>query len=289
MPKYSICMCNYNMAGTLKPALESILTQIDDSFEIVIVDDGSSDDSVKVIESLQRSWPQLRLFRLERDASRHLGFTRNKSVELATGEYVLLHLDCDDIAAPYIQDFVEVFHQIEHCLQKDIMLSGRPIQMGKRDFLLTHGPYKNIHRGEDRDMWARFAAIDAYIPLYNENLKTVLPKSFSNKLYRAFYYTFDHLRNDFRKDARLFDFLRFELFHQKNFSVRVKLIRLFLTLPAWIMAKIQGRIVMEEHIADPDKMAAYRQKTGGTFEEILSRNGCAADWSKISADARSVF
>jgi len=289
MPKYSICMCNYNMAGTLKPALESILVQLDDRFEVVIVDDGSSDDSVEVIRSLQRSWPQLRLVALERDAKRYLGFTRNASIEHATGEYVLLHLDCDDIASPFIKDFVEVFHQIENCLKKDIMLSGRPIQMGRRDFLMQYGPYHNIHRGEDRDMWSRFAAIDAYIPMNNKNLKTILPKSFSDKLYRAFYYTFDHLRNDFRKDAKLGEFLKFEFFYQKNFNWRVRLIRLFLTMPAWLVARIQGSLPSDNHIADSARFAAYRDKTGGTFTEILERNGCRPDWSKLTPAARSVF
>ena len=105
--RYSICMCNYNMASTLEKALRSILEQIDpDSYEVVLVDDGSKDNSVEIVKSMQKKFSNLKLVCLERDFNRKLGFTRNISVQEANGEYVLLHLDCDDITAPNIQDFV---------------------------------------------------------------------------------------------------------------------------------------------------------------------------------------
>ena len=47
--KYSICICNYNMADTIDKALISVLDQVDERFEILVIDDGSSDDSIKVI------------------------------------------------------------------------------------------------------------------------------------------------------------------------------------------------------------------------------------------------
>ena len=34
---YSICMCNYNMADTLERSLTSLLTQLDDEFEVVLI------------------------------------------------------------------------------------------------------------------------------------------------------------------------------------------------------------------------------------------------------------
>ena len=36
-PTYSICMCNYNMADTLERSLTSLLTQLDDEFEVVLI------------------------------------------------------------------------------------------------------------------------------------------------------------------------------------------------------------------------------------------------------------
>ena len=163
--KYSVCMCNYNMADTLERSLTSILDNVDDRFEVVLVDDGSTDNSVEVARALALRYKNLRVVGLRRDAKRKLGLTRNISIQHAMGEYVMLHLDCDDIFGPYLPDFVEVFHRIEECLGRDILLSGQHINMARREFLLKHGPYRNLYRGEDRDLWSRLLTANAYIPL----------------------------------------------------------------------------------------------------------------------------
>jgi glycosyltransferase involved in cell wall biosynthesis len=277
------------MEGTLERALTSILSQIDDRFEVVIVDDGSSDQSVKVIERLQKNHPSLRLIGLPRDPNRKLGFTRNISIQEARGEFVLLHLDCDDITAPYIKEFVNVFHQIEGRMDSDFLLSGRPIQMARRDFLLQHGPYRNIHRGEDRDMWVRLAELKAYIPLEHTSFKTILPKSRQERFYRVIYYTFDHLRNDFRKGLKLGTFLHYEIERPERFTLPTRIVRLILMLPAWVWAKIDGPMPETEIFKDPDDFAAYRVKNGGTFSEVMYRVGGEPDWTNFNAEAREIF
>ena len=277
------------MARTLPIALASILDQIDEQFEIVLVDDGSSDNSVDVIKKMQAQYSNLRLVELQRDSNRKLGFTRNASIREAKGEYVLLHLDCDDVTAPMIVDFTKVFHQIEKALKKDILLSGRPIQMGKRDFLLSQGPYHNIHRGEDRDMWGRFGLIEAYIPLQNKSFKTILPKTRSDKIYRSVYYTFDHLRNDFRRGMPIGKFLYYEFLKQKTFSWSYRLLRFALVVPAWARAKTEEPIPMDENWANFAEFAAYRERVGGSFTEILRKNNCEPDWSELTPDAQIYF
>lgn len=288
-PIYSICMCNYNMEKTLDPALRSILDQVDSTFEIVIVDDGSSDKSVAVIKTLQTEYPILRLIELKRDPKRKLGLTRNISIEEARGEYVLLHLDCDDITAPFIKDFTRVFHQIEQCRNKDFLLSGRPIQMGKKSFLLEHGPYRNIHRGEDRDLWARLASIDACIPINHKSLKTRLPKSRSEVLYRAIYYTFDHLRNDFRKQKSYFRFLHFEFTQPERFSWQMRILRLAISLPAWIKAMIEGPMPQVKIMETHEGFGQYRIKHEKTFPEILKSSSHNPDWSQLSLEGKLIF
>ncbi len=288
VPKYSICMCNYNMAATLEPALRSILDQLDERFEVVIVDDGSSDNSVEVIKSLQQQYKNLRLVPLKRDGERQLGFTRNASIKEAQGDYVLLHLDCDDITAPHIKDFVNVFHQIESAVGKDILLSGRPIQMGRKDFLLAQGPYRNIHRGEDRDMWGRFAVNDAIYFLTHKGFKTVLPKTAGDRLYRAVYYTFDHLRNDFRGDVDMKKFFYYEVFVQK-FGLKTKLVRMMVMLPAYISGKLKGPLPAAKTMENYEEFAKYALENGGTFTEILQKNDASPDWSQLSPTAKSIF
>ena len=156
-PRYSICMCNYNMADTISRSLISILDIIDDLYEVVVVDDGSNDGSQFILYDLMSQYKQLRVFCLPRDSKRKLGFTRNFSIHKAVGEYVILHLDCDDIFNRHILDFVTVFHHIEQALGRDVLVSGCHINVARKSFLTQYGPYQNIFRGEDRDLWSRLA------------------------------------------------------------------------------------------------------------------------------------
>lgn len=294
MIQYSICVCNYNMAGTLERAMASILDQLDERFEMVIVDDGSSDGSIKAVERLQKRYPGLiRLVALPRDATRRLGFTRNISLEEARGVYALLHLDCDDITAPYIKDFITLFHRIETCFERPFLLSGAPIQMGNRAFLLSQGPYRNINRGEDRDMLSRLAAEGRLVPFAHKSFKTRLPKTLGERIYRSVYYTYDSHVNTFRAGESLMNFLRLELGKNQNrFSFRTRLMRLALTGPGWIAARFKGplpRLSAQETLETPEERVAHRLQHGGTYAQIMARHGKDADWSGLSPAARAMF
>jgi len=280
------------MARTLETALESVLSQIDERFEVVLVDDGSSDNSVEIAEALMEKYKSLRLIALKRDSKRKLGFTRNKSIEEARGEYVLLHLDCDDVTSPYIIDFVEVFHQIEACFPKDLFLSGLPIQMAKRSFLIESGPYQNIMRGEDRLLWSYMAAKGSYVKLDHISFKNRLPQGFGEKLYRAVYYTFDHFRNDFRGGSSLLKFFYYESRKRKigkRFPLGLKIIRLMVSIPAWIVAKFQGDLPPIEKMSSHEAFVAYKEEFGGSFEDIVKKFDAEPNWEKLSEQGRLVF
>ena len=133
--EYSICVANFNMADTLEQALTSVLGQLDHRFEVVVVDDGSSDGSVAVLDRLANRFPFLRYISLPRSRKRLLGETRNIGIRAARGKYILLHIDADDVWEPYIKDFVAVFHRIERCVGRDIYLQGQQIGIGRK--LLT--------------------------------------------------------------------------------------------------------------------------------------------------------
>lgn len=288
-PKYSICMCNYNMEDTLETSLTSILDQLDDRFEVLVVDDGSTDESVTIIKNLQARFHNLRLIALNRDRKRKLGLTRNISVQEAKGEYVLLHLDCDDVYDSFLIDFTTAFHQIENCMKKDVLLSGQHINIGKRSFLLKHGPYRNMFRGEDRDLWSRLATIGAYIPLEHVDFATRLPKTFKEKLSRIIFYTWDHLTNDFRAGATLKAFLYYEKKRTGIMSLKYRLIRLLMAIPAWFAAKLQEPLPQNNSMKTPEAFNAYREKVGGTYSEIMSRHGHDPDLSFLSPEAQKIF
>lgn len=288
-PKYSICMCNYNMADTLQPALTSILEQVDHRFEVVIVDDGSSDNSIEVLKRLQACYPSLKIIPLIRDKSRKLGLTRNTNIEAASGQYVLLHLDCDDVYGPFIKDFVEVFHQIETASGHDILLSGQHINMGRRDFLLRHGPYRNLFRGEDRDLWLRLAASQSYVPILHTDFVTRLPKKKIGRLRRALIFTFDHLVNDFRYRIGLRNFFFYEFRKWPKMSLKQKLFRAVCFVPAYFVALTKPPLGPIKGMEAWDKFATYRDTAQGTFSQILNRLGKKPNWDNITPDGQHIF
>ena len=95
--RYTICICNYNVAATLEAALLSIISQVDNSYQILVVDDGSSDNSISILRDLQKRYSNFNAIFLQRDSRRKLGDTRNISIKAAKGEFVIMHIDADDI------------------------------------------------------------------------------------------------------------------------------------------------------------------------------------------------
>lgn len=288
-PSYSICMCNYNMGDTIERSLRTLFGQLDERFEIIVVDDGSDDDSVAVLRRLEADFPILRVFTLQRDSYRKLGATRNYSIEQARGEYVLLHLDCDDIFGPYLSDFVKVFHEIEKVYDYDILLSGQHINMIRRQFIIDQGMYENMYRGEDRNLWSRMAAIDAYIPMDHMDFVVRLPKTRSKRLSKAIVDTFDHMCNDHRSGIALLKYYQYEFAKRRSYSLRLFLFRLFMLIPSKIASLFMPPIVQARTVGSAEEFAAYRERVRGTYAEIVARRGGKADFSILSPGGRRVF
>lgn len=101
--KLSICIPTLNRGSYIGETLESIVSQLEDGVEIVIVDGGSTDNTEQVIDSYQHSFQNIRY--TKKDASNkqpsNEGFARdcNYAVELAKGEYCWLMTD-DDLLMP---------------------------------------------------------------------------------------------------------------------------------------------------------------------------------------------
>ena len=94
-PKITVFIPVYNREKFIGEAIESILAQTFSDFEILLVDDGSTDHSVDKIRSFSDS--RIRLVCHEENLG--IPKTRNKGVELARGQYMAM-LDSDDRAYP---------------------------------------------------------------------------------------------------------------------------------------------------------------------------------------------
>lgn len=96
-PYVSIIIPSFNSGNHLPQCLKSIIAQSYGSFEIIIVDDGSNDNTVEVIHEISMSEPRIKLF-LNRK-NRGPSFSRNLGIEKSIGDY-LLFVDSDDEMMP---------------------------------------------------------------------------------------------------------------------------------------------------------------------------------------------
>ena len=93
---FSIVIPAFNYGHYLARAMESVLAQSGDDYELIVVDDGSSDHTADVVNSYQNgSSPLTYVFQ----QNRGLAAARNLGVQLSKGEY-LLFLDADDALVP---------------------------------------------------------------------------------------------------------------------------------------------------------------------------------------------
>lgn len=92
----TVMTTNYNMAAYLPKAIESILAQTYKDFELLVVDDESSDNSVEIIQSYVEKDDRVRLLQIE-----HGGIVKARNAALQAAKYPWIAiLDADDIAVP---------------------------------------------------------------------------------------------------------------------------------------------------------------------------------------------
>ena len=103
MKKVSVIIPMYNSQSFIKECMQSVVRQSYPNWEMIVVDDGSSDKSVEICSKLSRADGRIRIV-----CQKHLGVSaaRNRGIEEAAGEF-LLFLDSDDEMHPLlIEKFV---------------------------------------------------------------------------------------------------------------------------------------------------------------------------------------
>ena len=117
-PKVSVIIPCYNSEKHLQKAVDSVLQQSLESFEIILVDDGSTDKTPYLLQQLKMS--DLRIDVITHAKNMGLGPARNSGIEQAGGEYIFF-LDSDDYIHP---NTFEVFYELASSQNLDI-LQGR--------------------------------------------------------------------------------------------------------------------------------------------------------------------
>jgi hypothetical protein len=187
-PQISVVLPVYNAERHLAEAIESILRQTHSDFELLIINDGSSDRSLDIIKRYARRDPRVRV--TDR-GNRGLIATLNEGIAEARGEYVA-RMDADDVAAPdrlakqakwlmadpacvvvgtsfILIDESGRPHTTWHCFVNDLTIRHalpaegcipHPTAMIRRSALTQAGGYRADYvAAEDYDLWRRLARV----------------------------------------------------------------------------------------------------------------------------------
>lgn len=96
-PELSICIPNYNHARYLPESFEAIFSQSYQPSEVIVIDDGSTDNSVEIVKEYQQKFPVLKLIRHEKNQGLHA--TLVEGIRIAQGKYLGL-FSADDLIMP---------------------------------------------------------------------------------------------------------------------------------------------------------------------------------------------
>ncbi len=188
MPKVSVIIPTYNRAGYIVKTLESVFAQTYTDYEVIVVDDGSTDDTEEVLKPY---YDRIIYIRKENGGQ---GSARNVGIKLAKGEYVAF-LDSDDLWLPekleiqvkfmddnpevglVFSDFVVFYEDDTGCLieMRKVHLQGKELtfqSLFHRNFIPTltvlvrksciddvglFDESRELIVGEDYEMWLRIA------------------------------------------------------------------------------------------------------------------------------------
>ena len=101
LPLVSVVLCFYNEERFIHASVQSVLQQTYPSWQLLLVDDGSSDQSVAIAKKYVADYPG-KITYVEHDghANKGLSASRNAGIKLATGQFVAF-IDADDVWLPH--------------------------------------------------------------------------------------------------------------------------------------------------------------------------------------------
>ncbi|MGL4849518.1 MAG: bifunctional glycosyltransferase/CDP-glycerol:glycerophosphate glycerophosphotransferase [Clostridium sp.] len=125
MCKISVIMPVYNVEGYLRETIESLENQTMKDFEVIFIDDGSTDSSKEILEACSKKHENFRLVCQENSGPSR---ARNKGIKLAKGEYIAF-MDSDDIIP---KDSLEVRYKLATEHDAEVVVCGTYMYDGKK-------------------------------------------------------------------------------------------------------------------------------------------------------------
>jgi len=205
MPFFSVIIPTYNRAKSITEAIQSVVNQTFDDFEILVIDDGSTDNTRGLVNALEQKDARIR-YVYQNNAERSAA--RNRGIEISKGQYICF-LDSDDI---YLNNHLECFHKTisendfpiafflgNSLAEKDGELVKDPPYVTQTDdpvelmlkisfcsqqvsihnsILREHKYDINLRVGEDQELWSR---IVRYFPVIRSNQYTIVIRDLGDR------------------------------------------------------------------------------------------------------------
>ena len=154
MAKYSICITHLNNGDTIEASMASITGQIGMDYEVVVVDQGSTDGSLQYLERLASEGKII----LQRQKRHNRGAGRQLAFEKASGEYIISNMDMDDTFRPFLKGLVAKYHsEFEGSVLRVKRSDGDycGVTIFPRGVLKQVGGWRDLNWFEDVDIWIR--------------------------------------------------------------------------------------------------------------------------------------
>ena len=139
-PLISVIMTSYNYEKYISSALDSVLAQTYDNFEIIVIDDGSKDSSVSIIEAYAKKHDNIKLY--THDGGKNLGLPQSMrlGIKKAHGEYIAF-CESDDLwAINYLEEKVKIINKYESVaiISNAIKMFGNEEDIKARGWVCQH-------------------------------------------------------------------------------------------------------------------------------------------------------
>ena len=105
----SVVMCNYNHSHYIEEALQAILSQSFSPLEVIVIDDGSTDNSVQIIEGIAEKNPSVKFYRNVKNEG--VWYSSNRGAKIATGEYIYFCAADDRVCPGFFEKSVKILNQ----------------------------------------------------------------------------------------------------------------------------------------------------------------------------------
>lgn len=153
-PAISVIIPVYNAQDGIKRCVDSLLNQSFKNFEIILLNDGSKDNSLNILKEYELKYSFVRVIDKQNEG---VAVTRNKGILLAEGEYTMF-MDNDDFVD---SDYIETFYQAIHEKKLDLVIGGykrvnqdnqiifsQDIQQSEWTKYIIMAPWAKIYRTE---------------------------------------------------------------------------------------------------------------------------------------------